>query len=99
VISPDGRHAFGTNFGDGAVSRYDIGPDGALTVSDAAAGVVVDGASGPRDLDLSGDARFLYAIDADSQQIVGWSVDEAGTLTRIGSWPGLPMTVAGIAVN
>ena len=99
VVTPDGRHAFGTNFGDGAVSRYDIGPDGAITLADAAAGVVVDGASGPRDLDLSADGRFLYAIDADSQQIVGWSVDEAGLLTRIGSWPGLPMAVAGIAVS
>jgi 6-phosphogluconolactonase len=99
VVTPDGRHAFGTNFGDGAVSRYDIGPDGAVTLAEAAAGLAVDGASGPRDLDLSGDGRFLYAIDADSQQLVGWSVDEAGALTRIGSWPGLPMAVAGIAVS
>jgi 6-phosphogluconolactonase (cycloisomerase 2 family) len=99
VVTPDGRHAFGTNFGDGAVSRYDIDPDGALTLGDAAAGVSVDGASGPRDLDLTGDGRLLYAVDADSQQIVGWSVDEAGALTRIGSWPGLPGTVAGIAVS
>jgi 6-phosphogluconolactonase len=99
VVTPDGRHAFGTNFGDGAVSRYDIGPDGGLTLGDAAAGVLVDGSSGPRDLDLSADGRFLYAVDADARQIVGWSVDEAGALTRIGSWPGLPATVAGIAVG
>jgi 6-phosphogluconolactonase (cycloisomerase 2 family) len=99
VVSPDGRHAFGTNFGDGAVSRYEIGPDGAVTLGDAAAGVAVDGSSGPRDLALTGDGRFLYAIDADSQQIIGWSVDEAGALTRVGSWPGLPTSVAGIAVS
>jgi 6-phosphogluconolactonase len=99
VVTADGRYAFGVNFGDGAVSRYDIAPDGALTLGEAAAGVVVDGSSGPRDLDLSGDGRFLYAIDADSQQIVGWSVAATGRLTPIGSWPGLPSTVAGITVN
>jgi 6-phosphogluconolactonase len=99
VVTPDGRCAFGTNFGDGAVSRYDIAPDGALTLGEAAAGVVVDGSSGPRDLDLSGDGRFLYAIDADSQQLVGWSVDPTGRLDPIGSWPGLPSTVAGIAAS
>jgi 6-phosphogluconolactonase (cycloisomerase 2 family) len=99
VVGPDGRHAFGTNFGDGAVSRYDIGPDGAVTLADAAAGVAVDGSSGPRDLALTGDGRFLYAIDADGRQIIAWSVDEAGGLTRVGSWSGLPMTVAGIAVS
>ena len=99
VVTADGRYAFGTNFGDGAVSRYDIAPDGALTLGEATAGVVVAGSPGPRDLGLSGDGRFLYAIDAESQQIVGWSVDAAGRLTPIGSWPGLPSTVAGIAVS
>jgi 6-phosphogluconolactonase len=99
VVTADGRYAFGTNFGDGVVSRYDIAPDGALTLGEAAAGVVLDGSPGPRDLDVSGDGRFLYAIDADSRQIVGWSLDSAGHLTRIGSWPGLPSTVAGIAVS
>jgi 6-phosphogluconolactonase len=99
VVTSDGRYAFGANFGDGAVSRYDIALDGALTLGEPAAGVVVDGSSGPRDLDLSGDGRFLYIIDADSQQIVGWSVDPAGHPTRIGSWPGLPSTVAGIAAS
>ena len=99
VVTPDGRHAFGTNFGDGALSRYDIAADGVITLADAAAGVVVDGASGPRDLDLSGDGRFLYAVDADRQQLVGWSVGEAGALTRIGSWTVLPVTVAVIAVS
>jgi 6-phosphogluconolactonase len=99
VVTADGRYAFGTNFADGAVSRYDIAPDGSLTVGEAAAGVVVDGSSGPRDLGISGDGRFLYAIDADTQQIVGWSVDPPGRLTPIGSWPGLPSTVAGITVT
>jgi 6-phosphogluconolactonase len=99
IVTPDGRHAFGANFGDGAVSRYAIDADGTLTLGEAAAGVTVEGSPGPRDLALTADGRFLYVVDADAQQIVGWSVDGAGALTLRGSWPGLPATVAGIAAS
>ena len=99
VVSADGRYAFTTNFADGAVSRYAIGEDGTLTLEDAAAGIAVDGHTGLRDEDLSGDGRFLYAVDADSRQVFGWAVDSDGTLSPIGSWDGLPATVAGIAAS
>ena len=97
VISNDGRYAFTTNFADGAVSRYAIGMGGELTLEDATAGVTEDGRAGLRDEDLSDDGRFLYAIDADQSQIVGWSVDEQGHLSMAGSWSGVPTTVAGLA--
>jgi 6-phosphogluconolactonase len=97
VISKDGRHAFTTNFADGAVSRYAIGMDGGLTLEDATAGITQDGRPGLRDEDLSDDGLFLYAIDADQGQIVAWSVDEDGRLSMAGSWGGVPTTVAGLA--
>ena len=99
VISKDGRYAFTTNFADGAVSRYAIGMDGSLTLEDATATITEDGRPGLRDEDLSDDGRFLYAIDADQGQVVGWSVDDHGTLSAIGSWAGLPTTVAGLAAS
>jgi 6-phosphogluconolactonase (cycloisomerase 2 family) len=99
VISQDGRYAFTTNFADGAVSRYAIGMDGALTLEDATAAVTEDGRPGLRDEDLSDDGQFLYAIDADQSQIVGWSVDDHGNLSAAGSWGGLPTTVAGLAAT
>ena len=99
VITDDGRYAFTTNFADGAVSRYAIGMDGALTLEDAAAGITEDGRSGLRDEDLSDDGRFLYAIDADQGQIAGWAVDDRGSLMKIGSWDGVPTTVAGLAAS
>jgi 6-phosphogluconolactonase len=99
VISNDGRYAFTTNFADGAVSRYAIDMDGGLTLEDATAGVTEDGRPGLRDEDLSDDGRFLYAIDADQGQIVGWSVDERGHLSMLGTWDGVPTTVAGLAVR
>jgi 6-phosphogluconolactonase (cycloisomerase 2 family) len=47
----------------------------------------------------SSDGRFLYAIDADSGRIHGWSVHADGALEPIGSWEGVPKTVAGLAAS
>jgi 6-phosphogluconolactonase len=99
VVTPDDRFAFATNFADGAVSRFGIAEDGSLSLEDATAGISVDGAPGLRDEDISGDGRFLYAIDTDGGRIYGWSVDVDGTLDPVGSWEGLPETVAGLAAN
>ena len=99
VTTPDGRYAFTTNFADGAVSRYAIAEDGGLTLEDAAAGLTVDGRPGLRDEGLSAGGRFLYAIDADSGRVFGWSVGDGGELSPIGDWGGLPATVAGLAAR
>jgi 6-phosphogluconolactonase len=99
VVTPDGRFAFTTNFADGAVSRYAIAADGSLSLEDATAGVAVDGRTGLRDEDLSGDGRFLYVIDADGGRIYGWSVGAGGRLEPVGSWEGVPATVAGLAAS
>lgn len=99
VVTPDDRYAFTSNFADGAVSRYAIGVDGTLALEDAVAGSSVEGSAGLRDLDLSADGRFLYAIDADARRVFGWRVSEGGSLSEIGSWDGLPATVAGLAAR
>jgi 6-phosphogluconolactonase (cycloisomerase 2 family) len=99
VATKDGRYVYTTNFADGAVSRYAVGMDGTLTLEDAMAGIAVDGATGLRDEDLSADGKYLYAIDADSQRIFGWGVGDGGTLRPIGSWEGVPATVAGLAAR
>jgi 6-phosphogluconolactonase len=97
VVTKDGRYAFTTNFADGAVSRYAIAADGSLELEDAVAATSIEGSTGLRDECLTDDGRFLYAIDADAQRILGWSVGEGGSLTPVGSWTGVPATVAGIA--
>ena len=99
VVTRDGRYAFTTNFADGAVSRWAIAGDGTITLEDAAAGLVADGQPGLRDEDLSGDGRFLYAVDADSGQVVGWTVESGGRLEPLGSWAQLPATAAGLAAS
>jgi 6-phosphogluconolactonase (cycloisomerase 2 family) len=97
VVTDDG-YAFTTNYADGAVSSWSIGDDGSLTLEAAVAGTAVEGQPGLRDEDLSRDGRFLYAIDADSRRIFGWSVNR-GRLSPIGSWDGIPATVAGLAAS
>src|SRR5262245_48406715 len=99
VVTRDGRYAFTTNFADGAVSRWAIAGDGTITLEDAAAGLVADDQPGLRDEDLSGDGRFLYAVDADSGQVVGWTVESGGRLEPLGSWAQLPATAAGLAAS
>jgi 6-phosphogluconolactonase len=99
VVTPDDRFAFTTNFADGAVSRFAIASDGSLSLEDATAGIAVDGKPGLRDEDLSSDGQFLYAIDADGGRIYGWSVGAEGSLEPVGSWEGVPATVAGLAAS
>lgn len=98
VASADGRHVFTTNFADGAVSAYSVGITGELVLEDAVAAVAVDGEPGLRDEGLSRDGLFLYAVDADGGRIFGWRVEE-GALSPVGSWNGLPETVAGLAAS
>jgi 6-phosphogluconolactonase len=99
VVTPDDRFAFSTNFADGAVSRFAIAADGSLSLEDATAGISVDGMPGLRDEDLSSDGRFLYAIDTEGRRIYGWSVNTEGSLEPVGSWGGVPSTVAGLAAS
>ena len=99
VLTPYGRYAFTTNFADGAVSCYAIASDGTLTLEDAVAAVSVEGRQGLRDEALTPDDRSLYALDADAGTIFGWAVSQRGALSPIGSWNGLPATVAGLAAG
>lgn len=99
VVTSDGRYAFTTNFADGAVSRYGLSADGNLSLDDATAGIAVDGETGLRDEDLSGDGRFLYVINADSRRIFGWAVGNGGALSPLGAWDGLPESAAGLAAS
>lgn len=95
----DGRFVYVTNFGDGTISCYSVGPDGSLELAAAVAGTTVQGEKGIRDETLSKDGRYLYALDADARRLFGWAVGEDGGLTPAGSFDGLPATVAGLAAG
>jgi hypothetical protein len=41
----------------------------------------------------------LVAVDADSRQVFGWELEDGGRLRPLGSWDGLPDTIAGLAAS
>ena len=99
VVTPDDRFAYTTNFAESTVSRFAIGSDGSITLEDAAAAGVGDARPGLRDEDVTDDGRFLFAIDADGGSVIGWRIGTDGSLSRAGSWDGLPNTIAGLAAR
>jgi len=99
VVSRDQRFAYVTNFGDGTISSYRIAGDGSITLLESIAATTTFGQLSIRDADQSTDGRYLYAIDITSNNIHAWQIESDGSLTPIGAFPGLPDTVAGIAVN
>jgi 6-phosphogluconolactonase len=99
VIGKDGRFVYVTNFGDGTISRYEIAPDGSISLRDPVAAETYAGEPGLRDEGLSEDGRFLYALHADRRRIFAWEVGNDGSLAAIGSADGLPATAAGLAVS
>ena len=99
AVTNDGHFAYVTNFGDGTVSSYEIAGDGSLELRDPVAGSSRQGEKGIRDEAISGDGRYLYAIDADAQRVFGWTVGQDGQLTSVGEFEGVPETVAGLAAS
>jgi 6-phosphogluconolactonase len=99
ALTNDDRFAYVTNFGDCTVSCYEITADGSLTLHDPVAGSTGQGRKGLRDEAISGDGRYLYAIDADAQKLCGWAVGQGGRLTATGEFAGVPDTVAGLAAS
>ena len=76
---------------------YEIAGDGSLELRDPVAASTRQGEKGLRDEAISGDGRYLYAIDADAQKVFGWAVGQEGRLTSVGELGGVPETVAGLA--
>jgi len=99
AITPDDRHVYVTNFGDGTVSSYTIADDGRLELLQPVAGTTVEGQKGIRDEAVSRDGRYLFALHADVQQLFGWQVQQDGSLTPVGAFGDLPTTVAGLAAR
>lgn len=97
AVTKDGRYVFVTNFGDGSISSYAIGTDGALSLVDPVAGSTTLGKKGVRDEALSSDGRFLYTLDADARKVFAFAVRDDGRLDPLGDFDGLPETAAGLA--
>lgn len=98
VVTGNGRFAYTTNTGSGTLSGYRIGRDGTLTLRDADGRTGDTGAgSGPIDMSLTRDSRFLYTLNAGSGSLSAFGVGRDGSLTAIPGVGGLPPGTNGLA--
>ena len=100
VVTNDGRFAYTTNAGSGTISGYAV-RQGTLTLLDAS-GVTgnIGAGSGPSDMAVSRDSRFLYALAGAAHQIAAFSVGADGSLTALPGWiSGLPVGDNGLAAR
>ncbi len=87
VLTPDGKHAYVTNFSGNSVSGFSVGSTGALTTlsgSPYAAGTQ------PVGLALTPDGHYLYATNGGTNDVSAFSIGSNGVLTAI---PGSPFTL------
>ncbi len=78
AVTHDGQYAYVTNFGDCTVSCYEIAGDGSIELRDPVAASTREGEKGLRDEAISGDGRYLYAINADAQKVSGGAWAKTG---------------------
>lgn len=99
VVTNDGRFAYTTNAGTGTISGYAL-QQGALTLLDAS-GVTgnIGAGSGPSDMAVSRDSRFLFALAGGANQIAAFSVGADGSLAPLTGFSGLPAGSNGLAAR
>jgi 6-phosphogluconolactonase len=99
-ITHDGQFLFTVNTGSGEISRYQIAPDGGLTLLGSTQ-VSATGGVGAVDARLSPDGRFLYVDESRIGKVGAFAV-KGGNLTELATSPtSLPSGAApaGIVAN
>jgi len=100
VVTDDGRFAYATNAGSGSVAGYRIAFDGTISLLDADGVTGNTGpGSGPIDMALSIDGRYLYTLNGGNQTIGAFEVHADGSLTPIPGADGLPAGANGLAAR
>jgi 6-phosphogluconolactonase len=99
VITEDSKFAYTTNAGSGNISGYRIEYDGSIELLDQD-GITGDTGSGstPLDMAISRGDKYLYSLNAGTQNISIFRVNQDGSLEHIGETGGLPAGLNGLAV-
>ncbi|KAL2831595.1 nitrous oxide reductase [Aspergillus pseudoustus] len=81
----DDEFAFTANFVSGTVSSYAVAVNGTVSLIDGEAAFTGEG-SEPVDLAVTPDKAFLYNLLRGDGAIVGWKIEENGTLSSVGTF-------------
>lgn len=98
IVTGDGRYAYTASAGTAAISSYEIGWNGVLSLLNATAATTVAG-SAPTDLALSSGSRFLYVREGGNGTVSGFRVEWDGSLTPLNTVSGIPAGSQGIAAR
>lgn len=111
-FTPDGHYAYVTNKGSGSISSFTITPDGKLTLLASVATETGSDFSLPIDEDITDNGKFLYVLTSmgalpgvvvpvppNSGALLGYRIENDGSLTPIVNIPGFPISVVGIVAH
>jgi len=100
VITRNSRFAYTSNTGSGTISGYALSRDSELTLlnSDGITGNTGTG-SGPIDLALSRDSRFLFSLNGGNGTLSTFRVNADGALTALPDVSGIPAGANGLAAR
>lgn len=100
VTSKDGRFAYTANTGSGTISGFTVGDDGSLTLLTPGGATASTGSgSRPADESFARNGDYLYVRSGGTNTISAFALGEDGSLTGVGTTPGLPVGAAGIAAS
>jgi 6-phosphogluconolactonase len=98
-FTPNGRFAYTTNKGSGSISLYGVSPAGELTLLKKVVADTGGALSGPIDLAITHDGKFLYVIASFIQTLQSYRIEPDGSLLAVQSISNLPLTAQGIAAR
>jgi 6-phosphogluconolactonase len=112
-FTPDGRFAFVSGKGSGAMSSFTVSPNGEITLLQSTAALTGGTFSEPIDEDITPDGKFLYVvapmaalgntfflpIPSDAAAVMGYRIGEDGSLTPVTRVDGLPLSAVGVVAR
>jgi 6-phosphogluconolactonase (cycloisomerase 2 family) len=97
AVTDNGKYAYTANASTSSLSGYAIDNDGGLSLLDASG--LTASVPAPLDLAISEGSQFLYALSNGAHRIDAFRVNGDGSLTAVGSPPGIPVGAAGLAAS
>lgn len=100
TVSPNGRFAYAANTPSSSITAFRLGRDGSLTLWDAGgATAIMPAGSGPTDMSLSPNGRYLYVLREGSGEVSAYRVSGDGGLALVDTLGGLAPGAAGVAAG